>query len=50
MSIEEVGMTKSLCVKGYCFMRKADRTFAIERITDLVIDPDKIEYWENTSE
>lgn len=35
----------SLCVVGYCYMREKDRTFNIERMSDFIINPDKIEYW-----
>ena len=42
--IEEVGVTKSPCVKGYCYWREEDRTFAIERISELIIDPLSIEF------
>lgn len=35
----------SLCVAGHCYMRDQDRTFSIDRITNLVMNPDKIEYW-----
>lgn len=35
----------SICVVGYCYMRKEDRTFNIERMSNLVLNPNKIEYW-----
>ncbi len=35
----------SLCVVGYCYMRKEDRTFNIARMSNLVLNPDKIDYW-----
>lgn len=35
----------SLCVVGYCYMREEDRTFNIERMSNLVLNPNKIEYW-----
>lgn len=35
----------SLCIVGYCYMREEDRTFNIERMSKLVLNPDKIEYW-----
>ena len=37
---EKIG--KSLCVKGHCYLRGADRTFSLERISELIIDPDSI--------
>lgn len=35
----------SLCVVGYCYMREEDRTFNIERMSNLIINPTKIEFW-----
>ncbi|RYH75527.1 hypothetical protein EVU94_00800 [Flavobacteriaceae bacterium 144Ye] len=35
----------SLCIVGYCYMRKEDRTFNIERMSKLVLNPNKIEFW-----
>lgn len=35
----------SLCVVGYCYMREEDRTFNIERMSNLILNPNKIEYW-----
>lgn len=40
-----MGMYDSLCVKGYCYMRDENRTFNIDRISKLIINPDEIEYW-----
>jgi len=45
--ITTIGITESLCIKGYCYLREADRTFAIDRISNLIINPKKIEYWED---
>jgi DNA helicase IV len=42
-----IGMHDSLCVKGYCYLREEDRTFSIERISNLIINPKRIEYREN---
>ncbi len=36
----------SLCIKGYCYGRKADREFSLDRISGLLIDPEKITHWE----
>lgn len=46
IEIVNVGVTNSACVKGYCLMRKEDRTFAIERVSELIIDPEQIEFWD----
>lgn len=35
----------SLCVVGYCYMRKEVRTFNIGRMSKLVLNPINIEYW-----
>ncbi|TJY35887.1 UvrD-helicase domain-containing protein [Pontimicrobium aquaticum] len=35
----------SLCVEGYCYMREENRTFNIERMSKLVLNPNRIEYW-----
>ncbi|MDD2798437.1 MAG: UvrD-helicase domain-containing protein [Bacteroidales bacterium] len=43
---EQVGVSESLCVKGYCYMRNEDRVFSLERITNLIINPSKIDFWE----
>jgi len=40
-----MGRFDSLCVFGYCYLREKERTFNIERISNLIINPDKIEYW-----
>ncbi|WP_299363453.1 UvrD-helicase domain-containing protein [Winogradskyella sp.] len=37
----------SLCIVGYCYMREEDRTFNIERMSKLILNPNKIEYWSN---
>lgn len=41
--LETVG--NSLCIDGYCYMRKEDRTFNIERISHLIINPKKVDFW-----
>ena len=46
MEFERIGISESLCIKGYCYMRKDERVFAIDRISNLVINPSKIEFWE----
>ena len=33
------------CLTGYCYMRKDDRTFNIDRIENLVLNPGDIEFW-----
>jgi len=43
---ERIGISGSLCIKGFCFMKQEERTFALERISNLVINPAEIEYWE----
>jgi DNA helicase-4 len=35
----------SECVVGYCYLRKEDRTFNIDRISNLIINPNTIEFW-----
>lgn len=35
----------SECVVGFCFMRNEDRTFNIDRISNLIINPNTIEFW-----
>jgi hypothetical protein len=40
--ISSIGITDSVCVKGYCFLRKEERTFAVSRITNLIINPKEI--------
>lgn len=35
----------SRCVGGFCHMRNEDRTFAIDRISKLVLNPASIIYW-----
>lgn len=35
----------SLCIVGYCYMREEDRIFNIVRMSKLVLNPNKIEYW-----
>ncbi|WP_400073477.1 UvrD-helicase domain-containing protein [Zobellia russellii] len=40
-----MGQYNSVCVFGYCYMREEERTFKLERISDLKINPNKIEYW-----
>lgn len=41
-TFEQIG--QSLCVKGYCYLRAADITFSLERITELIIDPEYIQF------
>jgi predicted DNA-binding transcriptional regulator YafY len=36
-AFEQIG--KSMCVKGHCYLRGADRTFSLERMSELIIDP-----------
>lgn len=43
---ERIGISESLCVKGYCYMRKEERVFALDRISSLIINPTNIEFWE----
>ncbi len=45
-AFETIGATESLCIKGYCYMRKEERVFALDRISKLVINPSKIDFWE----
>lgn len=40
-----MGQFDSVCVYGYCYMRKEERTFNLDRISDLVLNPNKIEFW-----
>lgn len=42
----EQGQNDSLCITGFCLLRNEQRTFNIERISDLVINPHIIEYYE----
>ena len=42
-----IGQHNSICVFGYCYMREEERTFNIERISDLKINPNEIEFWSN---
>ena len=37
----------SLCIVGYCYLREEDRTFNIERMSNLILNPNKIDYWSN---
>lgn len=46
LKFEYIGISESLCIKGYCYLRKEERVFALDRITNLIINPDKIEFWE----
>lgn len=43
---ETIGTSESLCIKGYCYMRKEERVFALDRISNLIINPSKIDFWE----
>lgn len=36
-AFEQIG--QSLCVKGHCYLRGANRTFSLERMSELIIDP-----------
>ena len=36
----------SICVKGYCYEREAEREFNVDRISELIIDPKEIIHWE----
>lgn len=36
----------SQCLVGYCYMRNEERTFNVDRISNLIINPNKIEFWE----
>jgi DNA helicase-4 len=38
-----VGLYDSMCVKGYCYLREAERTFAIDRISNLISIPNAME-------
>lgn len=40
-----IGQYNSLCVFGYCYMREEERTFNLDRISELVINPKTIEFW-----
>ena len=40
-----MGQFDSVCVFGYCYMRKEERTFNLDRISDLVMNPKTIEFW-----
>lgn len=40
-----VGQYDSLCVYGYCYMREEERTFNVDRISELKINPKEIEFW-----
>lgn len=42
-----MGQYNSVCVFGYCYMREEERTFNLERISDLKINPTEIEFWSN---
>ena len=35
----------SECLVGYCYMRNEDRTFNLNRISNLIMNPKEIEYW-----
>lgn len=43
--IEFSNVGNSLCLVGFCYMRKENRTFNIDRIANLIINPSVIEYW-----
>lgn len=40
-----LGKSESLCVYGYCYLRKEERKFNLERISSLVINPNEIKFW-----
>lgn len=40
-----MGQFDSVCVYGYCYMRKEERTFNLDRISDLIMNPKTIEFW-----
>lgn len=40
-----MGQFDTVCVYGYCYMRKEERTFNLDRISDLIMNPNKIEFW-----
>lgn len=40
-----MGQYNSVCIFGYCYMREEERTFNIERISDLKINPNEIKFW-----
>ena len=40
-----MGQFDTVCVYGYCYMRKEERTFNLDRISDLVMNPKTIEFW-----
>jgi DNA helicase-4 len=40
-----IGQYDSLCVFGYCYMREEERTFNLDRISGLIINPKLIEFW-----
>lgn len=40
------GASNSPYVRGFCYLREADRTFAIDRISNLIINPNEITFSE----
>ncbi|MDD3772580.1 MAG: hypothetical protein RBT46_00835 [Weeksellaceae bacterium] len=40
-----MGQYDSVCLFGYCFMREEERTFNLDRISGLKINPKEIEFW-----
>lgn len=40
-----MGQFDSVCVYGYCYMRKRRKNFNLDRISDLIMNPNKIEFW-----
>ena len=40
-----MGQFDSLCVYGYCYLRKEERTFNIDRISGLIVNPQNMEFW-----
>ncbi|MEZ5001434.1 MAG: UvrD-helicase domain-containing protein [Chitinophagales bacterium] len=42
---KNMGKYDTLCVIGYCYMREEERSFNVERISNLSINPTEIEYW-----
>lgn len=39
LGLINIGATKSLCVRAFCFLRNEERNFAIERISEVIINP-----------
>nr|BFF36924.1 hypothetical protein BACT7_17860 [Tenacibaculum mesophilum] len=41
--IDIIGSSK--CIRGYCFMRKEERVFNINRVSNLIVNPKRIDFW-----